>query len=300
MRNLLLAVATALFSCSVLPAQTVGTGVYPFASFDNRGFDSVNIGNLNTRFNVPIVSKAGRGLAFNYSIQSEGLIWAPVTNASTSTVTWVPDPSWGFTGLLNGTAFNGLLTHVYTPVTCGSHGGTKSTNFIYHDAYGAAHPFNHTITVCNSMIGTTGTGAALDGSGYTVTNYGSLVKTKTGTVITPAYSSTVAPTPFTASSPNTASATASGSPTSQTDSNGNTISFDGTSTFTDTTGQTPLTITGSGPVTFTYPVVAQAGGATTASANLYYKQYTVRTNFGCSGVTEFGSTPVNLYLYFHL
>jgi YD repeat-containing protein len=48
------------------------------------------------------------------------------------------------------------------------------------------------------------------------------------------------------------------------------------------------------PVTFTYPVVEQLGGATTASANLYYKSYTVQTNFGCSGIVEYGSTVVNL------
>lgn len=31
-------------------AQNVGTGLYAFGSFDSRGFDSINIGNLNTHF----------------------------------------------------------------------------------------------------------------------------------------------------------------------------------------------------------------------------------------------------------
>ena len=249
MRKLLAAVATALLSCAVISAQTVGTGAYPFASFDTRGFDSVNIGNLNTRFNIPIVSKPGRGLPFNYSIQNEGLIWTPVTNTANSTVTWTPDPSWGFTGLLNGTAFTGYLTYTSENIVCAqSPNPTHIPNsievynfgYVYHDPFGAAHPFNYSHrSVCSNGTGTattTGNGLATDGSGYTLVNGASQVLTRTGTLISPAFS-----------------ATASGASTSEVDSNGNTISFNGTSSFTDTTGSTPLTITGSNPVVFTYP-----------------------------------------------
>ena len=70
MRKLFAAAVTALLSCAPIYAQAPGTGAYPFASFDNRGFDSVNLGNLNTQFSIPIVSKAGRGLPFTYAIQN--------------------------------------------------------------------------------------------------------------------------------------------------------------------------------------------------------------------------------------
>jgi hypothetical protein len=80
------ALATVFISCAA-SAQTVGTGAYPFASFDSPGFDSINLGNLNTTFAIPITQKAGRGLPFSYALQYEGLIWTPV--ASGSTTTWV-------------------------------------------------------------------------------------------------------------------------------------------------------------------------------------------------------------------
>ncbi len=34
--------------------QNPGTGLYPFGSFDSRGFDSINLGNLNTHFEIPV------------------------------------------------------------------------------------------------------------------------------------------------------------------------------------------------------------------------------------------------------
>ena len=288
------ALATVLISC-VVSAQTVGTGAYPFASFDSPGFDSINLGNLNTTFAIPIVQKSGRGLPFSYVLQYEGLVWTPVVG--TSTTTWVPNPNWGFTGVLNGAAFAGYLTNVTNSRSCGSGpGGTGSpghpggnppgtqeiTNlYVFHDAFGANHPFTYILTgACsNGSSGQTSSGSttSTDGSGYTLVSNGGEVEARNGVIISPGSSST------------------STSATSEMDTNGNEISWGGASgVFTDTTGKTALTISGSGPVTFTYPVVNQSGGATTASASLYYKSYTVSTNFGCSGIVEYGSTTVNL------
>jgi RHS repeat-associated protein len=296
------ALATVLISCAV-SAQTVGTGAYPFASFDTPGFDSVNLGNLNTRFSIPIVQKAGRGsLPFSYALQYEGLVWTPVVG--TSTTTWVPNPNWGFTGVLNGSAFAGYLTHSSFTITCN---GTPSgpphdplvsdslgmqiinDGYVFHDAFGANHAFSAELFgPCSAGGGTAGTSGfttATDGSGYTLVvptqgaGVGSAtqVESRNGIIFTPGSSSTTT------------------SATSETDTNGNEISWGGTSeVFTDTLGTTALTISGSSPVTFTYPVANQSGGATTASATLSYKAYTVQTNFGCSGIVEFGSTSVNL------
>ena len=287
------ALATVLISCAV-SAQTVGTGAYPFASFDSPGFDSINLGNLNTTFTIPIVQKAGRGLPFSYALQYEGLIWTAVANGSTTT--WVPNPNWGFTGVLNGTAFAGYLTHISSVSACG--GGpvkpvpvgdptpppgtqTVSSGYVFHDAFGATHKFLFAITsACSNGTGDatiTGSATATDGSGYTLVSGGTQIESRNGVIVTPGSSATTA------------------NATSETDSNGNEISWGGsTGVFTDTLGTTALTISGSDPVTFTYPVVNQSGGATTASATLTYKAYTVQTNFGCSGIVEFGSTTVNL------
>lgn len=280
------AFATGLISCTV-PAQVLGTGAYPFASFDNPGFDSINLGNLNTRFSIPIVQKTGRGLPFSYTLQYEGLVWTPVVG--TGTTTWVPDAAWGFTGLLNGSGFAGYVTYKSYAQTCGSGTGGKTqrasreiySGFVFHDGFGANHPFSYeNISNCSDGSGgggSSGSALASDASGYTLLNAGTQVEARNGTIITPG------------TAPNITSAT------SQTDSNGNKISFGGTNgTFTDTLGTTALTISGSSPVTFTYAVVHQSGGATTASATLYYKSYTVQTNFGCSGIVEYGATTVNL------
>ena len=280
------ALASVLISCAV-SAQTVGTGAYPFASFDSPGFDSINLGNLNTTFAIPIVQKAGRGLPFSYILQYEGLIWTPVVG--TSTTSWVPNPNWGFTGLLNGLGFAGYLTHSTRAVICGTSSNHRASDpteevsfdYIFHDAFGVNHPFAYVFTSgCSDGTGsttTTGSGTATDGSGYTLVGGGVQVESRNGVIVTPSFSATTA------------------SATSETDTNGNKITFGGSAgVFTDTLGTTALTISGSDPVTFTYPVANQSGGATTASATLTYKAYTVQTNFGCSGIVEFGSTTVNL------
>jgi hypothetical protein len=280
------ALATGLIPCAV-SAQVLGTGAYPFASFDSRGFDSINLGNLNTRFSIPITQKTGRGLPFNYTLQYEGLVWTPVVG--TSTTSWVPNSAWGFTGLLNGNGFAGYLTFSIRTLTCGTGTGPRSQHrsqqvdygYVFHDGFGANHPFTYRyVSECSDGSGgNTASGSTLtsDGSGYTLVNYATQIQSRNGTIVTPG------------TAPNTPSAT------SQIDSNGNTISFGGNNgVCTDTLGTTALTISGSSPVSFTYPVVKQSGGATTASASLYYKSYTVQTNFACSNIVEYGSTVVNL------
>lgn len=271
--------------CRFALAQNPGEGAYPFAPLDNRVFDAVNIGNLNTRFNIPLVSRQGRGLPFNYSIQYEGLVWQPVVSGSTTT--WVHDPNWGFSGLLNGTTFSGYLTHDTYLSACPRPsnysgplpGSSHQTNFVYHDPYGASHRFNYTLIgpcpLTNQSGSQSGDGSSSDGSGYSLLG-ASQVVTKNGSIITPASSAT-------------------GQDSTQiVDSNGNTINSSGGNSFTDTLGQTALTITGSSPRLFTYPVTLQSTSATTASASISYKIYTVRTSFQCSGVVDSGSSSGSL------
>jgi RHS repeat-associated protein len=83
---------------------------------------------------------------------------------------------------------------------------------------------------------------------------------------------------------------------SVTDTNGNSVVFNtssGTTTFTDTLGMTALTVSGSGtpssPVEYTYP-----WWSGDVSVQVNYVAYTVQTNFGCSGITEYGPTQAYL------
>lgn len=287
MRPIHLAFFLALLLGSFVPltAQIAGTGSYPFSSLDSRGFDSINLGNLNTQFSIPVVNRPGRGMAFNYAIQYEGLVWRPVVSGATTT--WTPDPSWGFQGMLNGTAFSGYLTHGQYYRSCprpphysgGVPGTSDSRNYVYHDPYGINHLFNYSITggcvLSNTDDVVNGNGSTNDSSGYLLVD-GYHVQTRNGALITPASSATGADN------------------SSITDANGNTISADASGTFIDTLGVKALSVSGTNPLSFTYPVALQSNGATTASTAITYHSYTVRTNFGCSGIVEYGSTAVNL------
>ena len=85
-------------------------------------------------------------------------------------------------------------------------------------------------------------------------------------------------------------------PGAVTDTNGNSISVStssGTTTYTDTLGATALKISGSGtsssPIDYTY-----TGWSGQASVQANYSSYTVQTNFGCSGIVEYGPTQAYL------
>jgi RHS repeat-associated protein len=265
-------------------AQNLGTGLYAFGSFDSKGFDTINLGNLNTHFEIPIVNKQGRGMNFTYSLVYDGLVWAPST--STGTGYWEPDPSWGFHGQLLGGAYTGYLTYTQSELYCPASGvghpppGIMLVDFVYHDPYGKNHWFNYQLKSCpltGDVI--TGNGASSDGSGLSYGISDGLIHTRNGSIIN-------APTGTSAASSNI------------TDSNGNVITNNGNGTFTDTLGVTALSINGAGtpssPMTFTYPVTLQANGAPSATATVAYRAYTVQTNFQCSGITEYGATSVDL------
>jgi RHS repeat-associated protein len=280
MMKKVLYVALALLGSFRASAQNLGTGAYPFASLDNKGFDSINLGNLNVQFAIPIVSRQGRGLPFNYVLEYEGLIWSPQHGA------WVNDSAWGFNGVLNGTSFSGYITDNETtgddcPVVNGRQPPSRRlfTNYVYHDPYGAAHNINYSRELpcvgSNTGVTITGDGSTRDGSGYTLVN-GITIENRSGSIITPGTSATGQDI------------------TNITDTNGNVISKSVSGTFTDTLGVSALTVSGVGPVSFTYPVTLQSDGASTASATLTYQTYTVRTNFQCPNISDFGSLSVSL------
>ena len=288
-RSVLLLLCLSLLHLSSDAQFGPGTGLYAFGSFDNRGFDTINLGSLNTHFSIPIISKQGRGQNFNYNLVYDGLIWSPV--AASGTTTWKSDANWGFHGELNGSSITGYLTNDATQALCyGPHSSyiyyiSSTSNYVYHDPFGANHLFNYSsYSNCpvdqngnptNQPPVYSGDGSSSDNSGYTFA--GGSLKSKNGASI---------------SAPTTPNGNGS-----ITDTNGNIITNSG-GVITDTLGVAELKIAGGGsptsPSTLTYPVANQANSATSATVSIVYKAYTVQTNFKCSGIVDQGATSVNL------
>lgn len=280
MRLIILFVA--LFGCACANAQ-VATGVYNFASFDTRGFDSVNVGNLNVHFSIPIYSKPGRGgTGLYYNLVYDSAIWAPYNSGAS--ITWQPNTTWGWT--IDTNAVTGFFSYSSTTRKCfddppGWYWSTVSTNFVYYDQMGTAHVFPGTTSDC-STYGDENIDV-YDGSGYYLQAgiNAFTLNNPSGKTINPPVNAT-------------------GGAGNVIDTNGNIISTT-TSGIEDTTGTTVLSIAGSGtpasPRTLTYPVWESGPSDSTGTVTINYTYYNVQTAYGCTisgtGVGEY-SASVNL------
>lgn len=249
----------------------------------------MNQGNLDVHLDIPIRHKAGRGQDFTYDLSYDSSVWTPVTSGSTTT--WQPSGSWGWAGLSQaGIAYAGY-SMTTSSGTCGQfgQGSWQSWTFnsvFYSDERGVQHQFNASGSSINSPGGTgcPPPGAqpsiqiptpASDGSGIVLTwsiNQGSMslsFTAKDGTNINPPI--------FVNSSP-----TGTGNYLSA-DMNGNEISMSN-GVVTDTLGQTALTIVGTAPANTTLYFANPTG---TSTYTVTYGTYKVKTNFQCSGVTEY-------------
>ena len=238
------------------------------------------------------MAKHGRGIDFAYSIVYDGLVWLPTGDNGTNG--WTPDGGWGFHGQL-GSGISGYISWTkYANALCGNDDNGKRNpgyiqkNWTYHDALGGAHLLNLSVTVCTStgIVTSTGDGTTSDGSGYYQGSDG-YIHSRSGAII-------IAPE-------NPVGVTTTAGRLS--DSNGNTITNNGNGTFTDTLGVTALTIAGAGtaagPTTLTYPVTHQADSFGTATVSVFYKTYSVHTNFQCTttsgaAIAEYPATSVDL------
>ncbi len=246
----------------------VATGIQPLGSYGGGPVDAVDLANLNVHLDIPIRSKAGRGLNFTYALGYDTAVWSPAGNV------WTPAYNFGWTAETE--AATGYVTATVQLWKCFSGRSWYFTNnysgWIYVDKMGTPHPFSlPTLSACPTFK-ESATGTATDGSGYQIN-----ASPGTG-IITDAGGHTLSPPFSTGTGPGTAE-----------DFNGNEITFNGTS-FTDTLGQTALTISGTNPTDLSY--TAPSGG--TAEYVVSYSSYTVRTNFGCSGITEYNQTGVSL------
>ncbi len=242
----------------------VAIGTPRFGSFGGGPFDTVNLGNLNVHFAIPVVHKVGRGLPFDYDLKNDTSVWYPVGVSGSQT--WTPVGNWGWRGWTESSM--GYVSY--------QHGSTKCppnwtqvepvvNTYVYHDPWGISHPFPISFKCLDGTYG----GAATDGSGYFAL-YPNTITTPSGHTIYPPQNSPVGDG-------------------SHTDPNGNYFTVSG-NVFTDTLGTTALTISGTNPVNFTYTSPAN----TQVSVAMHYTTYTVKTNFGCSGIAEYGPTSASL------
>src|ERR1700692_2350468 len=238
------------FGVSNSAAQVVGqvaTGTPAFNSFGGGAFDTVNLGNLNTHFAIPILHKAGRGVPFYYDLTYDSSIWTAVT--SNGVTQWQPTSYWGWN--VSTAALSGYVT--YTALTQSEPcSGSKTTysHWAFHDRFGRVHPFSGSTYYqnipCNKPPDTWGapvTGQSYDGSGFSIS-----ASSDPSWTITSASGQVFNNLPG-----NSQSGT-----TTVTDANGNKLSSaSGTQFFDTLSGATPvLTVSGSGtpasPTKFSY------------------------------------------------
>lgn len=253
----------------------VALGRPPLATLGGDPFDTLNLGNLNVHFEVPVFSKAGRGTPFSYSLGYDSSVWSPAT--SNGVTSWVRLSNWGW--YANSPSLGGSITT--KPVTnwpCIDGPGpppviqyvnaTRITSYV--DPFGTPHKVNVMEDPCST--GGRFSGTTLDGSGWTV-SYNGLTgqitaNSRGGVIVVPNV----------------------GWVGSYTDANGNEITANSSGqTFDTLSSTTPvLTVAGAGtpssPTTITY--TAPSGSSAKYTVN--YTQYTVRTNFGVSDINEYG------------
>ena len=283
LRHFLL-IATVL--CLSSARAQVSTGAYPFGTFDNRGLDTINVGNLNLHLDIPVFQKAGRGLPFAYDLIYDTSIWSPATVGGTKT--WQPAINWGWLAqTVVRTGYISYSTHTYVcdwpPPQHGNY--YIYDTWVYHDSFGVSHPFDGSLewdpTGCDVSLSSF-TSETSDGSGLTLnairttgppTNLQKVTMPSGQVVLAPVGNAAVGST--------------------ITDTNGNQISVSSSGVYTDTTGKIAMSVSGQAPnpVTLTYPTSATG---TTATYTVRYTTNTVQTNFGCNGAN--GSSVVNEYV----
>ena len=265
-----------VLACAVANSQ-VATGVPAFGSFGGGPFDTVNLGNLNVHFAIPVLHKAGRRMSFTYDLGYDNSIWYPATCPSGTGTCWTPVSNWGWRGVTEATT--GFVSYAENDGGIDGQGCNVIVySYVYHDTFGVPHNFSQTVSSHlggHNCIQTTfpRTLTTTDGSGYYVVLSSFLAGTmhsRSGSVINAPFGS------------------GSGAGTA-TDANGNQITVNSSGQFFDTLSPTTavLTVAGTAPSPTTYTYRAPAGSQ---HYTMNYTQYSIRTAFGCSSVGEYTGT----------
>lgn len=256
-------------------------GIPPFGSIDTTVADAIDRANLNTNFSIPIYSGTGRGQGLNLALSSNSLMW--VQTVYQGNYVWSPAnpilsalPNWGW-NLVNFAGNVFFQTQTGTQCATG-YWTTNYSNFYYIDANGTPHFFS-SIFLTNTPSQCTGsgwsgtsTGVANDGSGYYMSAPQAVptVYAKDGTKIV---------TPWNQPAP---SATV-------TDTNGNYVSTSyvggGETDISDTVGRKALKVVQFSNTAIQYEYQDTTGTYQTITVTL--QSFTIKTNFGCSGVGEY-------------
>lgn len=288
MRLFLAIVLLAATSLALAQTYEPSTGFPPFESFDPGSFDTVNHGNLNLHFAIPVVSSPARGMDLTFAVAYDSSIWvknysdwSPVSAfhgpAGTASPTW----GWKINDLFGDIRYKRITDPcILDDITEPSQ---QYYDFKYVEPDGTVHPFDitfHTFeTTCGYGTGPT-SGHATDGSGYFL----DASSISTLYVI----------------SPSGTKITASGTVT---DANGNfeskvVVEPNTTIDWRDTTGRVAVR-TVKGTNYLEYRVPDPAGGTQVTRLN-YLNNFKVKTNFQCAGVSEYSeegiSLPVELVL----
>lgn len=285
MKRVCLALTFAFAFCfGCIADGQVQTGVPPFGSFSG-GPDVINLGNLNSHITIPIIHRAGRGTDFSYNLTYDNSVWYPV--GSSGSQNWQPVNNWGWAGQTQ--VALGYVTYFASnypvPPACQSFviSITKYSSWVYHDPFGVQHSFPSLAVYaidgdppkCNGLP-ETGSSTTSDGSGLTL----NADSGPDATIVSRGGSKTTPPLQ-----------TGTGAGTF-TDRNGNEISVNGSGVFIDTLGTTALTVSGSAPNPLEFTYTGPSNNS--VSFTVTYKTYTVKTNFQCSGIAEFGPTGESL------
>ena len=273
-----------VLACLISSAMAqVATGTPPFSSLEG-GPDVVNLGDLNVHMAYPVLHKAGRGLPLSFDLTSDSSFWYPANSGGS--LVWNPVTTGGWSGSPQGV---GNLGYAY--VTDG-YSFISYSYFTYYDSAGTAHPFNGTAAwyscdywnpcgdypLVNSVT--------TDGSGYTLSADACYVVNGTCNLLvsmTSADGSSIVPQNGIPLNPTVTAG-------SVIDRNGNEITTDTHGSVTDTLGlQSGLqTLRVSGGIPNPYVMSYTSPSGATASVTSTPKSYQVRTNFGCSGIGEYG------------
>lgn len=266
----ILAIIVVSFLALPLTAQ-VTTGTPAFGSFDG-GPDIIDLANLNSHLTIPVIHKAGRGTSFTYDLSYDSSVWYLVTSGGTTS--WQPVTNFGWRGQTEAaTGYISYQSGLYYPEDCTVE--TVYNNFVYHDNFGLQHSFGGSISNHGCDFPSSQTLLARDASGLTLTisaTYGGVVSAH----LTSSFGAITNPPLLTTSG--------SGNVT---DRNGNQFTIDGSGHFYDTLSSTTaaLTVAGTPPsnTTFTY-----SAPSASASYTMKYTTKSIRTNFGCSSITDYG------------
>jgi RHS repeat-associated protein len=267
-----------VLSCSCESWSQATTGVPPFNSFGG-GPDVINLSNLNAHLSIPILHKQGRMTDFGYNLAYDTSVWYP--GVSGSTTAWVAVPEFGWTAETQASKGSGYITFTTGNIKCfqGQNWWIQGTssNFKYWDPFGTGHSFS--IPELGTCTGPSdGSATTNNGSGYTM--YASV---GSAYIVTPQGQTIYPPL-------NTPSGSAN-----YTDRNGNQLTVSGNHFYDTLSSTVPvLTLSGAGtptdPQKFTY--TAPSGASAYYQVN--YTNYTVHTNFGCTGISEYGPTTIAL------